>query len=284
MAARTTTVILDGLAFPEGPRWHDGRLWFADQHDKRVVAMSVDGAAETIVEVPQQASGLGWLPDGRLLVVSMLDRRVMRLEPDGSLVVHADLAALAPGACNDMVVDARGRAYVGNFGFDMYAGEKPAETCVILVEPDGRARVAAEGMSFPNGSIITPDGATLLVGESMASRISSFDIAADGTLSNRRVWAQLEGATVDGMCLDAQGAVWSACPFTGRVLRVLEGGEVVDEVKGTHPGAFACMLGGDDRRTLYVCTAPTHVPADARVAHGGRIEAVRVDVPGAGLP
>jgi sugar lactone lactonase YvrE len=284
MTPRTTDVVLDGLAFPEGPRWHDGRLWFSDQHDKRVVAMRPDGTAETIVEVPQQASGLGWLPDGRMLVVSMLDRMLMRHEPDGALVVHADLSALAPGSCNDMVVDAKGRAYVGNFGFDMYAGEKARETNLLFVDTDGAVSVAADGMAFPNGSVITSDGATLLVGESMASRISAFDIDADGALSHRRVWAQLEHATVDGMCLDAEGAVWSACPYTGRVLRIREGGEVVDEVKGTHPGAFACMLGGDDRRTLYLCTAPTHVPDEARVAHGGRIEAVRVDVPGAGLP
>ena len=183
-----------------------------------------------------------------------------------------------------MVVDARGRAYVGNFGFDMYAGEKPRETCLIAVEPDGQAHVVAEELAFPNGSVITADESTLLVGESMASRISAFDIAPDGSLGKRRVWAQLKGATVDGMCLDAEGAIWAACPFTGRVLRVLEGGEVVDEVTGTHPGAFACMLGGDDRRTLYLCTAPTHVPDEARAAHGGRIEAVRVDVPGAGWP
>jgi sugar lactone lactonase YvrE len=284
MAPRTTTVILDSLAFPEGPRWHEGRLWFSDQHDKRVVAMHPDGSAETIVDVPQQASGLGWLADGRMLVVSMLDRKVMRLEADGALVVHADLSALAPGSCNDMVVGAEGRAYVGNFGFDMYAGAKAQETCIIAVEPDGSARVVAEEMAFPNGSIITADGATLLVGESMAARISAFDIAADGSLANRRTWAKLEGATVDGMCLDAEGAVWAACPYTGRVMRIREGGEIVDEVKGTHPGAFACMLGGDDRMTLYVCTAPTHVPDEARVAHGGRIEAVPVDVPGAGWP
>jgi sugar lactone lactonase YvrE len=281
---RTTTVILDGLAFPEGPRWHQGRLWFSDQHDKRVVAMTARGEAETIVEVPQQPSGLGWLPDGRMLVVSMLDRKVMRLELDGTLVEHADLSLLASGACNDMVVDAIGRAYVGNFGFDMYGGAKPVEACVIAVEPDGTVRVAADGMGFPNGSVISADGNTLMVGESMASRISAFDIAADGTLSNRRVWAQLTGTTVDGMCLDAEGAIWSACPFTGRVLRIREGGEILDEVKGTHPGAFACMLGGDDRKTLFVCTAPTHVPDEARVAHGGRIEAVAVDVPGAGRP
>jgi sugar lactone lactonase YvrE len=283
MTPRTTSVVLDGLAFPEGPRWHDGRLWFSDQHDKRVVAMDPAGAAETIVEVEQQPSGLGWLPDGQLLVVSMLDRRVLRF--DGStLVEHADLSSLAPASCNDMVVGSNGRAYVGNFGFDMYGGATPAETCVIAVEPDGKARVAADGLGFPNGSVITADGATLLVGESMAARISAFDIAGDGTLSNRRTWAKIEHATVDGMCLDAEGMIWAACPFTGRVLRIKEGGEVVDEVKGTHPGAFACMLGGGDRTTLYVCTAPTHVPEGARAAHGGRIEAVTVDVPGAGRP
>jgi sugar lactone lactonase YvrE len=284
VTVRTTTAILDGLAFPEGPRWHEGRLWFSDQHDTRVMAMNADGTAETIVEVPQQPSGLGWLPDGRLLVVSMLDRMLMRLEADGGLVVHADLSGFAPASCNDMVVDAHGRAYVGNFGFDMYAGAKPRETCLVAVEPDGRAHVVAEELAFPNGSVITADGSTLLVGESMASRISAFDIAPDGTLGNRRVWAQLEGATVDGMCLDAEGAVWIACPATGRCLRIREGGDVVDEVKGTHPGAFACMLGGTDRRTLYICTAPSHVPDETRAAHLGRIEAVTVDVPGAGLP
>jgi len=284
MEPRSTTVILDGLAFPEGPRWHNGRLWFSDHHDKRVVAMSANGTAEKILDLPQQASGLGWLPDGRLLVVSMLDRLVMRLERDGTLVVHADLSLYAPGPCNDMVVDGHGRAYVGNFGFDMYDGEKPCETCLIMVEPNGRPRIVAEQLAFPNGTVITPDGSTLLVGESMASRICAFDIRPDGTLANRRIWAQLHGVTVDGMCRDEEGAVWSACPFTGRVLRIVEGGEVIDEVKGSHRFAFACMLGGADRRTLYVCTAPTHVPEDARVAHAGRIEAVQVDVPGAGWP
>jgi sugar lactone lactonase YvrE len=284
MTARTTTIVADGFAFPEGPRWHEDRLWFSDQHDRRVVAMDSDGKSETIVDVPQQPSGLGWLTDGRMLVVSMIDRRVLRLERDGSLALHADLAALAPGQCNDMVVDSSGRAYVGNFGFDIYTGDTPRDTCLIAVEPDGTAHIAAESIAFPNGSAITPDGRTLLVGESMGRRISAFDIGPDGGLSNQRVWAELHGATVDGMCLDAEGAVWTACPATGRCLRVREGGEVVDEVKGTHPGAFACMLGGTDRRTLYVCTAPSHVPEESRAAHQGRIEAVVVDVPGAGLP
>jgi sugar lactone lactonase YvrE len=284
MSARTTTVVLAGLAFPECPRWHEGRLWFSDQHDLRVHAMHADGKDETIVEVPEQPSGLGWLPDGHMLVVSMRDRRVMRLEPDGVLTLHADLTSIATSQCNDMVVAADGRAYVGNFGFDIYTGEKPRETVMIAVEPDGSARAVADGIAFPNGSVITPDGRTLLVGESMAARISAFDINTDGGLSNRREWAKLEGATVDGMCLDAEGAVWTACPYSGRVLRIQEGGKVVDEVKGTNVGMYACMLGGTDRRTLYLCTAASHVPDETRAARQGRIEAIDVDTPGAGLP
>ena len=181
-------------------------------------------------------------------------------------------------------VDAVGRAYVGNFGFDMYARETPRETVLIRVDPDGSAHVAADGLAFPNGSAITPDGRTLLVGESMAGRISAFAIAPDGSLSDRREWARLEGATVDGMCLDAEGCIWAACPASGRVLRVREGGETIAEVRVSHPGAFACMLGGDDRRTLYICTAPSHIPERTREARTGRIETARVEVPGAGLP
>ena len=283
MTSRSTNVVLEDLVFPEGPRWHEDRLWFSDQHAHRVVAMDTDGVAETIVEVPQQPSGLGWLADGRLLVVSMLDRKLLRLE-GGRLVEHADLTALAPAALNDMVADPTGRAYLGNFGFDMYAGDEPRDTCVIIVEPDGSARIGAEGLKFPNGTVITPDGRVLLVGESWAGRISAFDIGTDGSLSNHRIWATLQGATVDGMCLDAEGAIWAACPFTGRCVRVVEGGEIVDEVKVSHKGAYACVLGGPDRRTLFMCTAPDHVPDVARAAHAGRIETAEVDVPGAGIP
>lgn len=276
-------IILDGLAFPEGPRWHEGRLWFSDQHDKRVLAMDTDGKHETIVEVPNQPSGLGWLPDGRMLVVSMNDRSVYRFD-GGALTLHADLSALAPGQCNDMIVDATGRAYVGNFGFDMYGGDKPRDTCLIAVEPDGSARIAAEGLSFPNGTVITPDGKTMIVGESMGARLTAFDIDADGNLSNHREWAKIIGATPDGICLDAEGAVWIASPFTGDVLRIAEGGKVLETITTSHPGTFACMLGGPDRKTLYICTAPSHIPEECIAAHQGRIEAVAVDVPGAGLP
>jgi sugar lactone lactonase YvrE len=283
MSERTTTVLVDGLAFPEGPRWHEGRLFFSDQHDCRVLALDEAGTTETIVEVPQQPSGLGWLPDGRMLIVSMLDRRVLRLEGD-ELVEHADLSSLAPGECNDMVVDARGRAYVGNFGFDMYAGEEARETCMILVEPDGSARIAADGLAFPNGTVITDDGLTMIVGESYGGRLTAFPIAADGTLGDRRLFAQLRGAVPDGICLDAEGAVWVACPLTGRCLRIREGGEVLDEVKVASDFAYACMLGGADRRTLYMCTAASSDPSETTRSHSGRIETMRVDEPGAGLP
>jgi sugar lactone lactonase YvrE len=283
MNLRTPAVVLDGLAFPEGPRWHEGHLVFSDQHDRRVIRMDPSGKAETLVEVPEQPSGLGWLPDGRMLIVSMLDRRVLRLEDD-QLVEHADLSTLATGECNDMVVDSNGRAYVGNFGFDMYGGEDARETCIILVEPDGAVRVAADGIAFPNGSVITEDGGTLIVGESYAGRLTAFTIAADGGLSGRRLFAQLQGAVPDGICLDAEGAVWVACPLTGRVLRVRDGGEVLDEIKVTNDFAFACMLGGDDRRMLYMCTAASSDPKETLGLRSGRIEAIEVDVPGAGLP
>ena len=283
MNERTPTVVLESLAFPEGPRWHNGRLFFSDQHDRRVVAMDPRGTAETVVEVPQQPSGLGWLPDGRMLIVSMLDRRVLRLVGD-RLVEHADLSELATGECNDMVVDARGRAYVGNFGFDMYGGEEARDTSMILVEPDGSSRVAVDGLAFPNGTIITDDGLTMIVGESYGGRLTAFTITGDGALADRRLFAQLRGAVPDGICLDAEGAVWVACPLTGRCLRVREGGEVLDEIKVTNDLAFACMLGGDDRRTLYMCTAASSDPKETLRQRAGRIEAIQVEVPGAGLP
>jgi len=274
-------ILVDGLRFPEGPRWHDGRLWFSDMHSHQVLAVDLDGKTETIVVVPQDPSGLGWLPDGRLLVVSMQDRRLLRLDP-GGLVEVADLSELASFHCNDMVVDEKGRAYVGDFGFDLHGGQSPMATGLVLVAPDGSSRVVAEDLRFPNGTVITPDGRTLIVGETFGGCLTAFDVAEDGSLSGRREWARMDKAVPDGICLDAEGAIWVASPIGGAVLRLREGGEVTHRIEVEHE-AFACMLGGPERRTLFLCTAANSDPKETHT-RTGRIEYVPVDVPGAGLP
>ena len=252
-------------------------------HSHQVIALDSKGNREIICEVENRPSGLGWLPDGRLLVVSMTDRRLLRLEDGDTLVEHADLSKLASFHCNDMVVDARGRAYVGNFGFDLDAREDPKPAELVLVTPDGEARLAAGELSFPNGTVITPDGRTLIVGESFGARLTAFDIADDGALENRREWARLEGAVPDGICLDAEGAIWVASPVSAQVLRVHEGGRVSERVP-VSTQAFACMLGGPERRTLFICTAESSNPEECRAKLGGRIETLEVEVSGAGLP
>jgi len=212
---RTTAVLVEGLRFPEGPRWHEGRLWCSDQHDRRVLAISPDGTVESIVEVPQCPSGLGWLPDGRLLVVSMHDRKLLRLDPDG-LTEVADLSEHATWHCNDMVVDAAGRAYIGNFGFDIDGGPTdPVPAVIVRVDPDGSVHVAADDIRFPNGTVITPDGQTLIVAESYGACLTAFDVDRDGGLSNRRRWAKLRGAVPDGICLDAEGVDLVRVPADG---------------------------------------------------------------------
>ena len=275
---------LGDFAFLEGPRWHAGRLWLSDMHAQRVYAVDESGALEAIARVPACPSGLGWLPDGRLLVVSMEDRKLLRRERDGTLVVHADLGGVATFHCNDMVVDAKGRAYVGNFGFDLHAQEKPRPAALALVQPDGAVSVAARDLAFPNGAVITPDGSTLIVGESFEGRLTAFEIdAASGALSKRRVWAQLEGAVPDGICLDAEGAIWVASPVTREVLRVHAGGRVSQRIASPRM-VIACMLGGADRRTLFVLTADSTDPFTCVRRRSARIERLRVDAPGAGLP
>ncbi len=276
-----TSVLLDGLCFPEGPRWHEGKLFFSDMHADAVISVDLDGNTETIVEVPAQPSGLGWLPDGRLLVVSMTDRRLMRLD-SGGLSEVADISTLASYHCNDMVVDAQGRAYIGNFGSDHETGSPdPAE--LVLVETDGRARVVADDLVFPNGVVITPDGLTLVVAETFAARLSAFDIESDGSLSNRRVWAQLQGAVPDGICLDAEGAIWVASPTSRSFLRVLEGGEVTDSIE-VQQMAIACMLGGPDGRTLFMLTSESTKREECLEARSARIEIAQVAVGHAGRP
>ena len=275
--------VLGGITFPEGPRWHEGRLWFSDFYTHRVIALTDDGWAETMAHVPQQPSGLGWRPDGTMLVVSMLDRRLMKCER-GELSVVADLSGVASGPCNDMVVDGAGRAYVGNFGFDRHKGEEPRAAVLSRVDPDGSVHQAADGLMFPNGAVITPDGKRLIIGETLAHRLTCFDIATDGALSGRRVFAQLDGVWPDGICLDAEGGIWVADARGGRVVRAVEGRGVVETIAmaaGRH--AFACMLGGVDRKTLYLCTSTASGPGMVE-KRDGAIEAVRVAVPGAGLP
>ncbi len=277
-AAPGPTAVVTGLAFAEGPRWRDGTLWWSDMHGGDVQRLA-DGRVETVCAVSGRPSGLGWLPDGRLLVVSMVDRSVLRLEPDGSLVVHADLSALAPRRTNDMVVDARGGAYVGNFGFDIGTDgvdEAPCGTVLIRVEPDGAPRVVADDLWFPNGMVLLDDGRTLVVAETWRARLTAFTVAADGSLSDRRVWAALDaGIYPDGICRDAAGAICVASPPTRECLRVEADGRVTDRI-ATGQRAFACALGGADGRTLFICTADSHDPERQRATRNGRIVAVEV--------
>ena len=275
--------LLDGLVFPEGPRWRDGRLWFSDMHAQEVVAVTPGGEREVVARVPGNPSGLGWLPDGRLLIVSMEDRRLLRQEADGSLVEHADLSALATGRCNDMIVDEAGRAYVGHFGFDLHERARFAEASLIAVAPDGRVTEAASPLRFPNGTVITPDGGTLVVAETFGRRLTAFDVGDDGTLSNRRVWAEL-GVPPDGISLDAEGCIWVAVPRPGGFLRVAEGGEVRARVDLDGWGGYACMLGGETGRTLFLLEARTADPAEMSGRGNGRIRTMQVDAPRSGLP
>lgn len=276
--------ILEGLAFGEGPRWRDGALWFSDMHAQEVVRMTPDGVRSTAARFDGPVSGLGWLPDGRMLVVSMADKQVLRQEADGAFVLHGDLSDIATGLANDMVVDAHGNAFIGNFGFSLHPPEQPRPAKLARVTADGAVSVAADDMMFPNGMIITPDGKTLIAGESFSRVLTAFDLDARGGLSNRRIWSGLpDKALPDGICLDAEGAVWVASPSTSEVLRVREGGEVLARVP-TEQLAIACMLGGEDRRTLYILTAASTDPAICRTERSARVLALRVDAPGAGQP
>jgi sugar lactone lactonase YvrE len=291
--ARETKVLTGGIYFGEGPRWRNGRLWFSDFQAHAVKSVSLAGDLRTEFEIDDQPSGLGWMPDGSLLVVSMTKRQVLRRTPDGRVSVHADLSGIATWHCNDMVVDATGRAYVGNFGFDLdHELEKRGAESVIgdhttakmaLIQPDGAVSVAADDLHFPNGTVITPDGRTLIVGESLSGAFVAFDVAADGTLSNRRTWATILPRVPDGSCLDAEGAIWTANPLAHECVRVAEGGEIL-EVIDPGDNCYACMLGGDDGKTLFMLTAETSIAHVTAAAPKGRLVIATVDVPGAGLP
>ena len=242
--------LMTGIAFGESPRWHDDRLWFSDWGAQEIIAVDLEGESEVIVRVPSFPFCIDFLPDGRLLIVSASDRLLLRREPDGPLVTHADLSTLSEHPWNDIVVDGRGNAYIGNIGFDFPEAEFAPGT-LALVTPDGSARQVADGVAFPNGIVVTPDNSTLIVAESYANRLTAFDITADGSLSNRRMWAELGGGVPDGICLDAEGAVWYGDVPNKRCVRVREGGEVLQTID-LDRGCFACMLGGPDGKTLFI--------------------------------
>ena len=279
MATYQTSPWLSGFRFAESPRWHDNAFWFSDFHDNTVYRVLGDSKPEPMARVPGEPSGIGWLPDGRLLVVSMTDRKLLRLDPDG-LRVHADLSDIATYHCNDMVVDDHGRAYVGNFGAPW--GDTPVPAKLAMVEADGSVSVAAADLDFPNGCVITADGRTLIVAETAGGRLTAFDRDDSGALHNRRVWAEVDG-TPDGICLDAEGATWVAAGTAG-VLRVAEGGAVLDRVVVTENIPVACMLGGEQRKTLHVCTTIPATAEEVARQRESRIERVEVDVPGSGWP
>jgi sugar lactone lactonase YvrE len=291
-------LVYSDLAFGESPRWHDGRLWLSDIFGKRVVAVGMNGDAEEICQVENHPSGLGWLPDGRLLVVSMLDRKLLRLDPDG-MVKHADLSGVCPGNANDMVVDGRGNAYVGNTGYPYgYRGQPvPVRTAtsLVLVSPDGEVRKQPGTLMFPNGCAVSGDGRTLVVAQSHMGRLTAYAIAEDGSLHDERVFADLPARrdNPDGICMDAEGAVWLADSHHHCAVRVLDGGQVTHIVETAPSECIACVLGGPDRRTLYLVLAPPRdAPGSDELVMGGpaaqsrdgRVEAIEVDVPGAGWP
>jgi sugar lactone lactonase YvrE len=291
--SRETRVLATGIYFGEAPRWHDGRLWFSDFYAHAVKSVSLAGDLRTEFEIDDQPSGLGWMPDGSMLIVSMTKRKVLRRRPRGEMSVHADLSAIATYHCNDMVVDSKGRAYVGNFGFNLdaeleargaesvIADHKTAKLACVL--PDGTAHVAVTAMHFPNGPVITPDGSTLIVGETLSGQLSAFDINTDGSLSDGRIWAPTWPRVPDGICLDANGAIWIANPLAPECVLIKQGGEVL-EVIGTGQNCYACMLGGSDGKTLFMLTAETSIGHVAATEPKGRILIAAVDAPHAGLP
>jgi sugar lactone lactonase YvrE len=300
MPERDLHTLLEGGSFFESPRWHRGRWWVCDFYRHLVMTVDSEGRVGEILEVDGQPSGLGWMPDGSLLVVSMRDHRILRWSDGGGVSEHADVSRYCGGHLNDMVVDARGRAYAGEFGFDLMAMADPAAANLIRVDPDGTALVAAEDMLFPNGSVITPDGRTLIVGETAGARYTAFTIQDDGSLTDRRIWGQVAPAPTittfaetlgalrfgpDGCGLDAEGHIWSADEVGARCVRLAPGGEIVGEI-GAPEGLdfFACMLGGDDGRTLLICAAPDFMESNRASARDAVLLTARVDVPHAGLP
>ena len=283
MTPRELTTVHTGIDFGEGPRWHEGELWFSDFYRHGVFVLDAEGNETRVATVEQQPSGLGWMPDGTLLISSMLDHRVLAMGENGALREHADLSEIAGGFLNDMVVAADGTAYVGNFGYDMDGGGEFTTASLARVTPDGAVHVAAADLLFPNGAVITADDRTLIVGETFGGQYTAWDIEPDGSLSNRRIWAKLDGHTPDGCCLDDEGAIWMADVVNGRFCRVHEGGEISETIT-VDGAAVACMLGGDDGKTLHLFVSPGASPDQVAGLGTSIIMTTRVDSGGAGRP
>ncbi len=271
----TPSPLIEGLIFPEGPRWHNNKFYFSDMNDGKVICSDLEGKTQTIINMPGPCSGIGWRPDGLLLIVSMLDRCLMSWDGE-NLETVSELHNMASYHCNDMVVDTQGRAYIGNFGFDLNTGEKPKPAELIMVEPDGNAQIVADNLMFPNGTVITPDEKTLIVAQTYGACLTSFDIKEGGTLGSPQTWADIPGLYPDGICLDEKGGIWVACPATAKVYRVEKGGNITHVIP-VKTNAYACMLGGPDKQDLFIATS-------GNTYRSGKIEVVRVDFPGAGLP
>jgi sugar lactone lactonase YvrE len=279
----TLNPLLSGLVFPESPRWHDDRLWLADWGAHEVIAVDVGGRSEVVAEVASFPFSIDWLPDGRFLAVSAAERRLLRRDGDGPLVMHAELGSVSERPWNEIVVDGRGNVYLNNIGFN-FPGEDFAPGLIALVRPDGSIRKVADNVAFPNGMAVTADNSTLVLAESYGNILTGFDIAADGTLSNRRPWANLGEDVPDGICLDAEGAVWYADVPHRHCVRVREGGQVLQTID-LDRGCFACMLGGHDGRTLFIVANEwAGTAAMSSPARAGQVVAVEVEVPGAGWP
>jgi sugar lactone lactonase YvrE len=274
--------LLSGRAFVESPRWHEGRLWFCDWLTQEIISVDLRGKSEVMFRVESLPFSIDWLLDGRLVVTS--GTQVLLEQPDGSLATHADLSSLCKKGLNEIVVDGRGNVYVNDVGFDLMAGEKFAPGIIALLTPDGVSRQAADGLAFPNGMAVTPDNSTLIVAESYGQKLTAFDINPDGSLSKRRVWADLGKGVPDGICIDADKAVWYGDVPNKRCVRVREGGEVL-QVINLDRGCFACMLGGTDGKTLFMMAAEWH--GVSKMSDGdrtGQVLTVTAPVPGAGWP
>jgi len=284
MKELTTSPFIDDFVFLEGPRWHDGKLWVSDMFGNTVYTVTTDGQRTAMATLPNRPSGINFMPDGSVVVVSMADRKLMTLAEDGSLSEYADLSAILEYDINDCVCAPNGNIYVGTFGYDVFAHEEPKAATLTLVKPDGTIQTVAEDMHFPNGACITPDGKTLIVAETFVGRVTAFNIEADGTLTGRRAFAELGEYTPDGICLDAEGAVWVAAFENGEFIRVLDGGEITHKIDTGDRRAVACNLGGDDGKTLYCLIYDGNLDDIPEGKRNAIIETATVEVAGAGSP